>query len=216
MMKKLAALGLALSMATLATPAHAVDLSANIGYNSQYIFRGIPQSTSSAMGGLDLNAGGFYLGTWGADVDQGLEIDYYGGYGFEVGDFNFSVGGTLYTYTDEFDDNYQEFNFSAGWNFLTFDAAVGTYDNFGGPKLHYQFYSVKAEYKGLYGRVGWFADDFDGTYLEGGYGNTLTVKDIDLIDYAFAVIYSDSTLLGGDSETNFVFTLSKSFDLFSK
>jgi hypothetical protein len=71
---------------------------------------------------------------------------------------------------------------------------------------------VKAEYNGLYGRVGWFADDFDGTYLEGGYANTLTIQDTDLLDYAFAVIYSDSTLLGGDSDTNFVFTLSKTFD----
>ena len=66
--------------------AMAAELSANIGYNSQYIFRGIPQKNSSAFGGLDLGAGGFYLGTWAADVGEGLEIDYYGGYGFEVGD----------------------------------------------------------------------------------------------------------------------------------
>jgi len=209
---KIVTIGLAVSMTAVSAPAMAVDLSANIGYNSEYIFRGIPQKTSSAFGGLDLEAGGFYLGTWGADVGEGLEIDYYGGYGFEVGEFNFGVGGTIYTYTDDFDDTYQEVNLSAGWRFLTFDAAIGSYDNFGGPKLHYQFYTVKAEYNGLYGRVGWFADDFDGTYLEGGYANTLTIQDTDLLDYAFAVIYSDSTLLGGDSDTNFVFTLSKTFD----
>ena len=29
--------------------------SANIGYNSQYIFRGIPQKNSSAMGGIDFS-----------------------------------------------------------------------------------------------------------------------------------------------------------------
>jgi uncharacterized protein (TIGR02001 family) len=213
MTRKLPILGLFLITATVSAPVMAVDLSANIGYNSQYIYRGIPQSTSSAMGGLDLEAGGFYLGTWGADVDDGLEIDYYGGYGFEVGEFNFGVGGTIYTYTGDFDDTYKEINLSAGWNFLTFDAAIGKYDNFGGPKLNYQFYSVTAEYNGFYGKVGMFADDFDGNYYEAGYGNTLTVQEMDLFDYAFAVIYSDSTLLGGDSDTNFVFTLSKSFDL---
>lgn len=214
MIRKLALLSLAVTMTAVSAPAMAVDLSANIGYNSQYIFRGIPQSTSSAFGGLDLNAGGFYLGAWGADVGDGLEIDYYGGYGFEVGEFNFGVGGTFYTYTSDFDDTYKEINLSAGWKWLTFDAAIGTYDNFGGPDLDYQFYSVTAAYNGIYGKVGWFADDFEGTYIEGGYGNTLTVNDIDLVDYSFAIIYSDSDLLGGDSDTNFVFTLSKSFDLY--
>jgi uncharacterized protein (TIGR02001 family) len=212
MKRNIATIGLAVSLAAVSAPALAVDFSANLGYNSQYIYRGIPQKNSSAFGGLDLAAGGFYAGTWGADVGDGIEIDYYGGYGFEVGDFNFGVGGTLYTYTGDFDDTYKEINLSAGWKFLTFDAAIGKYDNFDGPTLNYQFYSVTAEHNGFYGKVGWFADDFDGTYLEGGYGNTLTVQETDLFDYAFAVIYSDSTLLGGSSDTNFVFTLSKTFD----
>ena len=203
---------LATSLAAVSTPAMAVDLSANIGYNSQYIYRGIPQKNSSAFGGLDLNANGFYLGTWAADVGEGIEIDYYGGYGFEVGDFNFGVGGTIYTYTSTFDDTYKEVNLSAGWKWFTFDAAIGKYDNFDGPTLDYQFYSVTGEYNGFYGKVGWFADDFDGTYVEGGYGSTLTLQEKDLFDYAFAVIYSDSTLLGGKSDTNLVLTLTKNFD----
>jgi len=210
--RSIATICLVLSLTAISAPAMAVDLSANIGYNSQYIYRGIPQKNSSAFGGLDLSTGGFYLGTWGADVGDGIEIDYYGGYGFYVGDFNFGVGGTLYTYTGDFDDTYKEINLSAGWKFLTFDAAIGRYDNFSGPTLDYQFYSLTAEYKGFYGKVGWFADDFDGTYIEGGYGNTLTVKETDFFDYAFAVIYSDSTLLGGDSDTNLVLTLKKTFD----
>jgi len=212
MKRTIATTCLVLLLTAISAPTMAVDLSANIGYNSQYIYRGIPQENSSAFGGLDLAANGFYLGTWAADVGDGIEIDYYGGYGFNVGDFNFGVGGTLYTYTGDFDDTYKEINLSAGWKFLTFDAAIGRYDNFSGPTLDYQFYSLTAEYKGFYGKVGWFADDFDGTYIEGGYGNTLTVKETDLFDYAFAVIYSDSTLLGGDSDTNLVLTLKKTFD----
>ena len=212
MYRKLAHLGIAVSLAAAAGPALAVDMSANIGYNSEYIFRGIPQKTSSAMGGLDLEAGGFYLGTWGADVGDGLGIDYYGGYGFDLGPMSFGIGGTIYTYTGDFDDTYKEVNLSAGWSFLTFDAAIGTYDNFGGPDLDYEYYSLTAEYNGFYGRVATFENDFDGSYYEAGYGSTLSVQETDLFDYAFAVIYSDSTLLGGESDTNVVFTLSKTFD----
>lgn len=206
-------LGLAAATAITSASAFAVDLSGNIGYSSEYIYRGIPQKSSSAFAGLDLEAGGFYLGTWGADVGDGIEVDYYGGYGFEAGDFSFGIGGTYYTYTGDFDDTYREVNLSAGWKWLTFDAAVGEYDNFGGPQLDYEFYSLTAEHNGLYGKVGTFENDFDGSYYEAGYGNTLTVQETDVFDYAFALIYSDSTLLGGSSDTNMVLTLSKSFDL---
>ncbi len=202
-----------LGLVAVTPAALAVDFSANLGFNSEYIYRGIPQKTSSAFGGLDMEAGGFYAGAWTADVGDGVEIDYYAGYGIDVGDFNFSVGGTLYTYTGDFDDTYQEINLSAGWSFLTFDAAIGTYDNFDGPEQDYQFYSLTAEYNGFHGTVGTFEDDFDGSYYEVGYGNTLTVNDYDLLDYALTGIYSDSTLLGGESDTNLVLTLSKSFDL---
>jgi len=212
-MKRIIAItGMAVSLATFTAPVVAADFSANIGYNSQYIYRGIPQESSSAFGGLDLNANGFYLGTWAADVGDGIEIDYYGGYRFDVGDFSFGVGGTIYTYTSDFDDGYQEVNLSAGWKWFTFDAAIGNYDNFAGATLDYQFYSFTAEYNGFYGKYGWFTDDFDGSYIEAGYGSTLTVQDKDLFDYAFAVIYSDDVLLGGDSDTNLVLTLTKTFD----
>lgn len=213
MIRKLATSALAASVALAATPAQAVDLSANIGWNSEYIFRGIPQKTSSAFGGLDLEANGFYLGTWAADVGDGLEIDYYGGYGFDVGDFSFGIGGTYYSYTGDFDDTYKEVNLSAGWKWLTFDAAIGSYDNFGGPKQDYEYYSLTAEHNGFFGRVATFENDFDGTYYELGYGNTLTVQDTDLFDYALTLIYSDSTLLGGESDTNLVFTIYKGFSL---
>ena len=209
----LASISLIIAMAATPSSVLAVDLSANIGYSSEYIYRGIPQKSSSAFGGFDLETGGFYAGTWGADVGDGIEIDYYGGYGFEVGDFNFGVGGTVYTYTGDFDDTYKEVNLSAGWKWLTFDAAIGEYDNFGGPTLDYSFYSLTAEYNGFYGTAGTFEDDFEGEYYEAGYGDTLSVQETDLFDYSFAVIYSDSTLLGGSSDTNMTLTLSKSFDL---
>ena len=215
MKRTIATFGLAATLVAVSTPAMAVDWSANIGWNSQYFYRGIFQSKSSAQAGIDMEAGGFYLGAWGADVDDGVEIDYYGGYTFEAGPFSLGVGATMYTYTGDFDDTYTEANFSAGIGWFTFDAAIGTYDNFGGPEQDYQFYSVTAEYNGFYGTIGTFANDFDGTYFEAGYGSTLTVAETDLFDYSFSVIQNDSDLnLEGDgSSTNFVLALSKSFDL---
>ena len=189
----------------------AQNFSANIGYNSEYIYRGIPQKTSSVYGGLDVEAAGFNAGVWSADVGDGLEIDYYGGYGFETGNFGFSIGGTLYTYTGDFDDQYLELNLGASWKIISFDAAIGEYDNFGGPTLKYQFYAVSLSHHGFYGKVGMFADDFDGNYYAGGYGDTLTLGDTDLFDYAIEIIHSDSTLLGGESDTNLVLTFSKAF-----
>jgi len=208
---KIVSIALALLLACISSSILAADWSSNIGYNTEYIYRGIPQKTSSAFAGLDMESGGFYLGTWGADVGDGIEIDYYGGYGWESGDFSFGIGGTIYTYSGDFDDTYKEVNLSIGYQWLTFDTAIGTYDNFGAAKLDYEFYSLTAEHRGFYGKIGTFSNDFGGDYYEAGYSNTLRVDDTDLFDYAFAVIYSDSTLLGGASDTNLVLTLSKSF-----
>ena len=115
------------------------DWSANLGWASDYYFRGILQKSSSASGGIDFEHKGFYAGTWVADVDgqfgDGLEVDGYFGYGGSVGDFTYGVGFTGYYYTGDFDDTYQEINLSAGYGWLTIDAAVGEYENFAGPKL---------------------------------------------------------------------------------
>ncbi len=211
MLRVTMAIGVFLLAALYHQSAAAQDFSANLGYNSEYIYRGVPQKTSSAFAGLDYENGGFSVGTWTADVGDGLEVDLYGAYGFEVGDFGFSIGGTWYTYTGDYDDDYLEANLGASWKFLSFDAAIGQYSNFDGPTLDYQFYSLTASHNGFYGKIGMWADAFDGNYYEAGYGNTLTLQDTDLFDYAIAAIYSDSTLLNGESDTNLVFTLSKTF-----
>lgn len=192
--------------------ASAQGFSANLGWNNEYIYRGIPQKTSSAFGGLDLTAGGFYLGGWVADVGKGVEIDYYGGYTFEVGDFGFGVGATYYTYSADFDDTYLEANLSISWKWLSFDTAFGEYDNFARPVQQYQFYSLTVAHNGFYGKFGFFEDDFDGEYVEAGYGNTLSVSGTDLFDYSFSVVHSNAVLLGGESDTNIVLSLVKTFD----
>ena len=210
-MKTLARAGLLLSLLLAATAANA-GWSANIGWQSDYYFRGIFQKSSSAQGGIDFDYNGFYIGTWAADVGggntgDGLEIDYYLGYGGEAGDFTYGVGYTAYTYTGDFDDTYQEINLSGGFSFVTLDIALGEYENFGGPTLDYQFYSLTAEYKGFWGQYGSFEDDFNGDYWQFGYGTTISEIDIGL-----SLLYSDETLVG-TSEEALIFSIGKTFDI---
>jgi len=90
-----------------AMPAHAeIDLSANFGIMSDYIYRGFHQSDGVANGGIDLAAGPFYMGTWIADLDSGngIEIDVYGGLAFEFENgFSAYIGYTAYRYTEDDD-----------------------------------------------------------------------------------------------------------------
>jgi len=64
---------------------------------------------------------------------------------------------------------------------VTLDVAIGTYDNFAGPTLNDQFYSLTAVYHGFYGKSGVFEDDFDGSYFEAGYGGRLSIRETDLL-----------------------------------
>ena len=84
-------------LSVLSTPVLALEVTANAGWMSEYIFRGTHQDDSSAMGGIDLKTeNGFYLGNWDADVGAGLETDLYGGYNGTLGDFTYGIGATGY------------------------------------------------------------------------------------------------------------------------
>jgi len=206
-MKTILRAGLAGILLASATVAQA-DWSANLGWASEYHFRGIFQHSSSASGGVDYEAGGFYAGTWAADVGDGLEVDGYFGFGGEAGDFSYSIGYTGYFYTGDFDDTYQEVNLGAGFGILSLDVAVGQYDNFDGPTLDYTYYALTLESEsGFYATYAGFSQDADGEYLQLGYGTT--VADIDL---GIAVILANEDLIGEDDES-LIFTIGKSFDL---
>jgi len=209
--------GIAL-LCTLASSAQAVDVTANVGYMSEYIFRGISQSDSSAMGGVDVKTNGFYLGTWGADVEQGLEVDLYGGYNGAIGDISYGVGATGYFYTDDFDDDYKEVNLSLGYRILSISAAIGEYDNFGDSTLDYTYIAPRIDYEGFYGLVGLFSQDFDTTYYEAGYGSQFEPIGV---DYKISLIYTDDTLIkdtddSDSGETSLMLSVSKTFGLFEK
>lgn len=202
MIKRTTALILLLAAAT----ANA-DVSANLGFASEYHYRGILQKTSSASGGLDYEKDGFYAGTWAADIGDGLEIDGYFGYGGEAGDFTYGIGYTGYFYTGDFDDTYQEINLSGGFGLFSAEIAIGEYENFTGPTLDYTYYAVSVEKSGFYGTFGGFSQDFAGEYIEAGYGTTISE-----FDFGVALIFANDDLVG-DAEESIVFTIGKSFDL---
>lgn len=108
------------SLAAASGTAVANDLSLTAGFMSDYIFRGIQASTGSAYASLDYTNSGFYAGVWGADLDDnGLEIDYYVGYGGEIDNFSYGIGYTRLTYSDGrsndlFNDSQDEISFNVG------------------------------------------------------------------------------------------------------
>ena len=205
-MKTFLRTGLLATLLTITGVAQA-EWSANVGFASEYYYRGIFQESSSASAGIDYENSGFYAGTWAADVGDGLEVDGYFGYGADVGDVSLSVGFTGYYYTGDFDDTYQEINLGAAFGIFSLDVAVGEYDNFDGPTLDYTYYALTAEKNGFYGTYAGFSQDAEGEYLELGYGTTVSE-----IDLGVALIFSNADLVGEDDEA-IVFSIGKAFDL---
>lgn len=131
---KTLALGSVMAASLVASSAALAEVSANVSAVSQYYFRGVQLTDSAAVqGGVDwAHDSGFYLGTWASTLNGGdpsYEIDFYGGFGNEIGDFSYDVGYILYTYPDNSDKdvtgfgNYGEIYASVGWNWLTLGLA---------------------------------------------------------------------------------------------
>jgi uncharacterized protein (TIGR02001 family) len=203
------------SGALMTSSVASADVSYNIGFASEYYFRGVLQKSSSASVGADFEQGGFYAGTWAADVGDGLEVDGYFGYGIETdAGLTASLGFTGYYYTGEFDDTYEEINLNLGYGLFSLEYSVGEYDNFDGGDLDYDFLAgTVALENGLYGTYGTFGKDFDGDYLELGWGTTISE-----IDFGIALILSSDEIsdqLDDDGDATeseaVVFTIGKTF-----
>lgn len=108
-MKKLVQIMVAAGMVggSAAAMADEHTLTGNVGFASDYRFRGISQTYKepAIQGGFDYShASGAYLGTWASNVDSNLlagsnlEWDIYGGYSHNFGDVNVNVGGLYYYY----------------------------------------------------------------------------------------------------------------------
>jgi len=217
-----------------------ISYSANLGFMSDYMYRGIHQSSSAAMGGFDIEYGNFYLGTWFADLQddgwvdgshRGFEYDVYAGYGFDLTDsMSGYVGYTIYRYTDKgpnaFDDDYDEVNVGVSFALtddlsLSLDYSNGENTLTDQSEVDYDILVTTIEYMGAYFSYGdWGvseddAGETDAEYMEIGYSRT--VGDFDL---SGAFVLSENELAGGSGSSDpaedgdfsrFVFGISTGF-----
>jgi len=137
---KMNKLALACGAALLATSAVAqAEFSANIGVTSNYVWRGMTQTSDGAaiQGGIDYShESGFYAGTWASNVDGGTqygtyEVDGYLGFGGEVSGIGYDIGYIYYAYPAGQDGNFGEVYGSASFSMFTVGAAYVT-NNDGG------------------------------------------------------------------------------------
>ena len=216
-----------------------ISYSANLGFMSDYMYRGIHQSSSSAMGGFDIEYGSFYLGTWFADLQEdgwvdgshrGFEYDVYAGFGFDVTDsISASLGYTIYRYTDKgasaFDDDYDEVNVGLGFAIsddasLAIDYAVGENTATDQSETDYDVLTISVDYMGMYALFGTWGvqeDDaskgeVDADWMEFGYSRT--VGDFDL---SGAFVLSEKELASGSDSaedgdfSRFIMSISTGF-----
>ena len=73
----------------------------------------------------------------------------------------------------------------------------------------WKFPYITLENNGFYGTYGGFSQDFEGEYLELGYGKTVTEAEIDL---GISLIFANDDLIG-EADESLIFTIGKSFDL---
>lgn len=103
-----------LSLTLLTTSLFANDdaVSANVTLATDYVWRGVTQTNENPaiQGGLDWSGdNGFYVGTWGSNVDFGdvenLELDVYAGWSTELSNgLNLDLGIIQYLYFDNAGD----------------------------------------------------------------------------------------------------------------
>tara|TARA_B100001057_G_scaffold218596_1_gene218741 strand:+ start:13392 stop:14072 length:681 start_codon:yes stop_codon:yes gene_type:complete len=194
------------------------SVSYNIGYMSEYWYRGVYQAESSVSFGADLEVGNFYAGTWWADVDKGMEYDIYAGLNFAMGPADMYLGVTGYYYSDNFDDDYEEVNFGIAMGNLSIDAAVGEYKKgvVGNAKDHnYSFTSVAYDLTELTGLpLTYSFGAWGGSKLQGEVHTLSFSKTIEGVDVGLEVAKNSDDITGSASnkDTTFaLFTLGYSF-----
>ncbi len=217
--KTLMAVVLASSSTMLLVPSISqAGVSANVGMVTNYVFRGVEQTESaSALAGLDYDHdSGLYVGTWVADVENGLEYDFYAGWSGEFKGVSLGLGGTYYGYTDAtFDRPYKELNLSVGFAGVTLGYDKGVHEQAGSAKDN-DFYHAHISYErnnfsATYGMLDLDEDTKKDAlnYLDLGYSMELAKG----LDGSINYVYSVPEDSANDPTTYLILGISKSFDL---
>lgn len=218
---KMSALAVAVVAASGFTQVAQAAVEANFGVTSNYLWRGVTQSSNdpSVSGGIDYsNDSGFYAGTWVGTIDWGTggatENDYYLGYSGESGDFGYDVGYIYYNYpgSNTEDSDFGEVYFNGSYGAFGFGIAYTINSQVPDGNLFVEgdmYYSVSygfdlpEEYSlGL--TYGYY--DFD-LGSDSDYGHF----QIDLAKGDFTLSLSKADSESGDDDTKFVVSWGTSF-----
>lgn len=229
-MKKIALV----SLAALALPTVAVaqessilpgEFSGNVGFVSDYTFRGISQTNEKAaiQGGIDWeHESGVYLGVWGSNVDfvpgddASAEMDVYGGWGNSIGAFSYGIGFTYYGYpghVSSLDYDFFEGNLSAGYELMEGLEVGALYayspDFFAGSgDAHYIEGSIGYSFDvglpvSLGATYGYQTIEDNATFALPDYANWSATASVDIDSFTVGVSYRDTDIskaqCGGDN-----------------
>lgn len=154
-MKRFAWGAVATGAAMAAAGAAHAEVSANVAFTSDYVFRGVSLSDNgpAVQGGVDWTNDQFYAGAWGSSLAEGAELDLYAGVTPTTGPLTWDFGAMFYAYPGADDDgaeqDYIEFKASVAAPITdAFSIGAGLYwapDNYGdtGEAIYYE---VSAEW----------------------------------------------------------------------
>lgn len=199
-------------------------LTGNIGFTSNYIWRGITQSGDEAAisGGLDYaHESGFYLGTWVSSLGGGqYEQDLYAGYGFKAGPVDLDIGYISYMYPiGDPQLDFAEVYVNGTWDKFKFGIAQ-TIDSDAGGQDDHMYLFVGADFeiaKDL--TLGLLVGDYD---FDGGDAADYSHWQVSLSkdDFTFAIDKNDGDVptwnaigVPNVDDMRFTVSYSKSFDL---
>ena len=204
----------------------ALEISGNVTMASDYSFRGWSQTTRdpAIQGGFDLDFGnGFAIGTWASNVKFGdstsQELDLYASYSKDLSEsINFSVTVIQFEYPSEgYALDYQEYAFGLGIGDISLGLVFSPeYLGDGNPSFTYfsagySFGSTESSSIDL--SVGLSSADDDDFFGDGkdsymDYSLSTSVPFLGL-DLGIALVGTDVDA-GSDTESRFIFSLSKS------
>lgn len=182
------------------------EFSANVALTTNYMYRGVTQTSSSPaiQGGFDYgHSSGLYAGIWASslefgagDDDTNVEIDYYGGM---AGDFSngisWDIGGLYYQYPNTDADAAGDFDFfevygSLGYTFeqLSLQPSIGT------------FMAYSPDF---------FGETGDSYYVTGEFGLSLPYG------VGFSFLYGNQSIDKGTDYSHIVVGLNKDINIFN-
>lgn len=213
------------------------EISANVGFVTEYSFRGIAQSDENmaVQGGFDLaHDSGFYAGVWGSNVDfndgdeANVEVDVYAGHSGEIGGMSYDVGVIYYAYPgadSALNYDFWEGAISLGYDFDAFAASVSFNHSpeYFGDSGDAQYYALDVEVPlpaelTLSGHLGYQSIDDevafgigDDTYTDWSVGLGYSVGGFDLtLDYLDTSLDEPGDCADG-CEERVIFGVSRSF-----